>query len=348
MKLVECVPNFSEGRDEQAIASLARAGGDAVLHVDPNPDAHRTVLTLAGEPNAVVEAAFQAASRAVEVIDMTRHQGAHPRLGAIDVCPLVPLAGVTLDECTQLARILGQRIGEELGLPVYLYGAAAVAPDRRRLAWIRRGGYEGLSARLEDPNFKPDFGPAKFNPRSGAAVVGARNILIAFNVNLDTDDLSLADEIARSIRTAGSPARLPDCQALGWLMPEYGRAQVSLNLTDYRVTPLHVAYETVKREARRRGREVTGSELVGMAPMEALLAAGRHYLAADRTAGEVGLEELLASAIDGLGLASVRPFEPSSQVLELRLAQTTGAAAAWARETMDRLSNSGGRDEMKL
>ncbi|MEE9465889.1 MAG: glutamate formimidoyltransferase [Candidatus Neomarinimicrobiota bacterium] len=348
MKLVECVPNFSEGRDEQVIASIAQASGDAVLHVDPNPDAHRTVMTLAGEPEAVVESAFRAASRAAEVIDMTRHQGAHPRLGAIDVCPLVPLAGVTLDECAHLARNLGRRIGEELGIPVYFYGAAAMAPERRRLAWVRRGGYEGLSLRLEDPKFKPDFGPKEFNPRSGATVVGARNILIAFNVNLDSDDLTAAEQIARSIRTAGSPARLPECQALGWLMPGYGRAQVSLNLTDYRVTPLHVAYETVKREAGRRDRAVTGGELVGMVPVEALLAAGRHYLPPDRTAAEVGLEELLATAIDGLGLASVRPFVPQEQVLELRLAQTEGAAAAWARETIDRLSNAGGRDDMNL
>ncbi len=348
MKLVECVPNFSEGRDEQAIASITRAAGAVagatVLQVDPNPDAHRTVMTIAGEPEAVVEAAYQAMRSAAAVIDMTRHRGAHPRLGAIDVCPLVPLAppmaglaGVSLEDCVALAKGLGRRVAADLGLPVYLYGAAATSPERRRLAWLRRGGYERLAHRLEDPKFKPDFGPAEFNPRLGATVVGARNILIAFNVNLDSEDVAVAEQIARALRPAGGSAPLPECRALGWLMPGYGCAQVSLNLTDYRVTALHRAYEAVRQQAEGRGIGVAGSELVGMAPLEALLAAGRNYLHPGNAGDEPGIEDLLTAAIDGLGLAAVRSFDPREQVLELCLAQMEGPPAVWARERIDQL-----------
>ncbi len=341
MKLVECVPNFSEGRDERAIASITRAAeavaGAMVLQVDPNPDAHRTVMTIAGEPDAVVEAAYQALRSAAAVIDMTRHRGAHPRLGATDVCPLVPLAGVTLEDCVALAKGLGRRVAAGLDLPVYLYGAAATAPERRRLAWLRRGGYERLPHRLEDPKFKPDFGPAEFNPRLGATVIGARNILIAFNVNLDTEDVAVAEEIARALRPAGGSAPLPECRALGWLMPGYGCAQVSLNLTDYRVTPLHRAYEAVRQQAEKRGVGVNGSELVGMAPLEALQAAGRNYLRPGDAGDEPGIEDLLTAAVDGLGLAAVRSFDPREQVLELCLAQLGGPPAVWAREKIVQL-----------
>ncbi len=339
MQLIECVPNFSEGRDQQAIGSISRAAeavaGAMVLQVDSNADAHRTVMTIAGEPQAVAEAAYQATRQAAAVIDMTRHQGAHPRLGATDVCPLVPLAGVTMEECVALAKGLGRRVATELGQSVYLYGAAASSPERRRLAWLRRGGYERLPHRLKDPEFKPDFGPAEFNPRLGAMVVGARNILIAFNVNLDCEDVAVAEQIASALRPAGGSDPLPKCRALGWLMPGYGCAQVSLNLTDYRVTPLHRAYEAVRQQAEKRGVRVSGSELVGMAPLEALQAAGRNYLGPGSEGHD--LEEILTAAINGLGLAVVRSFDPREQVLELRLAQLGGPPAVWAREKIDQL-----------
>ena len=339
MQLIECVPNFSEGRDQQAIGSITQAAkavsGAAVLQVDSNADAHRTVMTLGGEPGAVVEAAFQAMRQAAEVIDMTRHQGAHPRLGATDVCPLIPLAEVTLEDCVALAKKLGQRVASELDLPVYLYGAAASFPERRRLAWLRRGGYERLPQRLEDPEFKPDFGPAQFNPRLGATVIGARNILLAFNVNLGSEDVAVAEQIAKALRPAGGSAPLPESQAMGWRMPGYGCAQVSLNLTDYRVTPLHRAYEAVGEQAAGLGISVAGSELVGMAPLEALLAAGRNYLPPADARDEPGIEDLLAAAVEGLGLAAVRYFNPQEQVLELCLARLGGPAAVWAREKID-------------
>lgn len=329
--VLECVPNFSEGRDPAVIGALADAirgvPGAKVLHVDPGHGAHRTVVTFAGEPAAVTEAAFRAIRRAGEVIDMRRHHGAHPRIGATDVCPLVPISGLTLNEAAVLARELGERVGRELGLPVYLYERAQPDPARRNLAVIRAGEYEGLAEKVLRPEWRPDFGPAAFDPRRGATVIGARDFLAAFNVNLDTPSRELAHEIACDVRESGRPApggagaRLPGMlravKAIGWHIPEYGRAQVSMNLTDLAVTPLHVAFETVRRAAAARGVRATGSELIGLIPLRALLEAGRHF--AGTSGAETGEDALLQAAVRGLGLNELAPFNPAERVIERRL-----------------------------
>lgn len=335
MKRVECVPNFSEGRDPQVIESLAQAAagvaGVQVLHIDAGADVHRTVMTMVGDLEAVGEAAFRAISLAGELIDMTGHRGVHPRLGATDVCPFVPLAGATMADCVELARRVGERVGAELGIPVYLYGEAAAVPERRNLSELRRGEYEGLRERMAQSRFRPDFGPARFNPRAGATAIGARDLLIAFNANLNTTDRAVAQEIAQEIREQWKgPGGLKGCRAMGWLMASYGSAQVSMNLVDFRVTPPHVALEEVRRQAHRRGLKVTGSELVGMIPLEAMLAAGRYYLQEQGRSPVVPEEDLVIVAIDSLGLSSVRPFDPRDRILEYRLRQAGAPWDQWA------------------
>ena len=341
MKRVECVPNFSEGRDPQVIESLAQVAaavdGVQVLHIDAGADAHRMVMTLVGELEAVGEAAFRAISLAGQLIDMTRHRGVHPRLGATDVCPFVPLAGAAMIDCVALAQRVGARVGAELGIPVYLYGEAAAVPERRNLAELRRGEYEGLRERMAQSRFRPDFGSDHFNPRSGATAIGARDLLIAFNVSLNTTDRAVAQEIAQDIREQrkGSGG-LKGCRALGWLMASYGSAQVSMNLVDFRMTPPHVALEEVRRQARRRGFEITGSELIGMIPLEAMLAAGRYYLGQEHRSQDIPDEELVAVAVVSLGLSSVRPFDPGEQILEYRLQQAGPPWDQWAAGLLTR------------
>jgi len=354
MQLVECVPNFSEGRDQRVIRSLAdavsRTDGVRLLNVDSSADANRTVVTFVGEPEAVGEAAYQAISRAAGLIDMRRHQGAHPRVGAADVCPFVPLAGVSMAACIKLARKVGNRIGEELQIPVYLYGAAAAGHERRSLADVRRGEYEGLSEKLADPAWRPDFGPAAFNPGAGATVIGARNILIAFNVCLNTADPGLAADIAASIREKGrirrdadgrivrdsmgealrQPGTLKACRARGWFMPAYGCVQVSMNLENFLVTPPHVAFEEVSRQARQRGLEVTGSELVGMLPLEAMLMAGRYHAEKEGHSPDSPDAELVEMAVRAMGLSAVRAFASEERIIEYRLRREGGRWAAWA------------------
>lgn len=343
MKLVECVPNFSEGRDRAVLDALAEAiksvEGVELLDVDPGQATHRTVFTFVGPPEAVGEAAFRAARCAAERIDMTRHRGEHARIGALDVLPFVPLAGATMDDCVLLARTVGKRIGDELGIPVYLYENAATSQARRNLADIRAGEYEGLAAKLADPAWAPDFGPRALNPRSGASVVGAREFLIAYNVNLNTRDRKLAQEVALTIREAGRAARdaggeivrnadgtavkvpgtLKAVKAVGWVIDEYGRAQVSINLTDFRTTPLHVVFDECVRVADGLGLRVTGSELVGLVPREALLAAGRHYLARQRRSVGVPEERVVECAVQSLGLSEISPFDPRQKVIEYRI-----------------------------
>jgi len=302
MKLVECVPNFSEGRDRSVIESIAQAvrsvDGVSLMHVDPGAGANRTVYTLAGEPEAVLGAAYSAIKAASELIDMRNHTGVHPRMGACDVCPFVPLSGTTMDECVELAGRLGQRVGSELSIPVYLYGAAARDGSRRSLADIRRGGYESLENRMKLPEWAPDFGPAEFNSRSGATAVGARGILVAFNVNLDTPDAAVAERIAREIRTSGRGGRrFESLQAKGWFIPEYGRAQVTTNVLDVEAAPLRAVFDACRELAGGFGARVTGSEIVGMVPRRAL-------------AGDVD------DAIAYLGLGEIAPFDPKSRVLE--------------------------------
>jgi glutamate formiminotransferase / formiminotetrahydrofolate cyclodeaminase len=321
MKLIECVPNFSEGRDRSIIEAVRSAvWGPALLFldVDPGPDPNRTVMSFAGPAEAVLEAAFRGAKVAMDRIDMNRHRGVHPRLGAMDVCPFVPLGESGMDVCVGLALELGRRIGD-LGVPVYLYGEAASNPKRRSLSAIRSGGYEGLEDKLKSPDWFPDFGPSVFNSRSGAAVVGARLPLVAFNVNLDEDRRDIADRIAWSIRESGEgKEKLESVQAIGWRLASSCIAQISTNILDFRKTPLHVVYDACSRLAHEAGLRVTGSQIVGLCPLEAILEAGRE---SRRRKGveETDRSKLIAEAVSALGLDDLAPFLPEQKILENRL-----------------------------
>jgi len=331
--LVECVPNISEGRDASIIDAIAKAisstPGAFLLGVDSNADANRTVYTFAGEPEAVLGAALASARVAFARIDMMRHRGAHPRLGALDVCPFVPLSGASIGDCIALARRFGEALASELGLPVYLYEKAATRPERASLAAIRAGEYEGLPEKLARPEWKPDFGPASFVPSWGATVAGAREFLIAYNVNLGpSGDAAVARDIAAAVRESGCPTKktglLKSVRAIGWYMEAYGCAQVSMNLLDYRVTPIHAAYEAVKAEAEKRGLRAAGSEIIGLTPLDAIFEAGRFYAGASApgkadSAGAAAEAELIRAAIRGLGLDSVSSFDPERKIIEYAL-----------------------------
>ena len=329
-KIIECVPNFSEGRDEKVIAAIAESirstKGVKLLSVEPDKDYNRCVVTLVGGPSEVQEAAFRATKSAAELIDMRRHKGEHPRIGATDVVPFIPVAGVTMDDCVRVANEFGKRVGAELLIPVYLYEEAARVPERKNLAVVRKGEYEGLPQKLSEPAWKPDYGPAVFNERSGATVTGARFFLVAYNVNLKTNEKDLAHEIALRIRESGRtvkgkdgsstkvPGSLKSVKAMGVLVERFNIAQVSINLTNYNITPPHVAFEEVKKEARSLGVEVTGSEIVGLIPKEALLMAGRHY--ASPNSGGMDEDRLIATAVERLGLSRLEPFDPEKKVVE--------------------------------
>jgi glutamate formiminotransferase/formiminotetrahydrofolate cyclodeaminase len=357
MKLIECVPNFSEGRDRAVIDAIAaeieETEGAVLLDVDPGAATNRTVVTFIGGPAAVEEAAFRAIRRAAALIDMSRHHGEHPRMGATDVCPFVPVQGATMDDCVAIARRLGRRVGEELGIPVYLYEAAATRAERRSLADIRKGEYEALPDKLRDTAFAPDFGAAAFNARSGATVIGAREFLIAYNVNLNTRDKKLAHTIAQALREAGRSkknadgssatvrGRFKECRAVGWYIEEFGRAQVSINLTNHRVTPVHAVFDAACDEAARLGLRVTGSEIVGLIPREALLAAGDHYLARQGKTTGVPEKERVHTAVLSLGLADLAPFVPEQKIVEYRYAGASkGLAAMSLKDFADELSSS--------
>lgn len=340
MRIVECVPNFSEGRDKEKIRAITReieqTPGVKLLDVDPGESTNRTVVTFIGSPEAVKEAAFRAIRRAAEVIDMTQHKGAHSRVGATDVCPFVPVSGVTMKDCVALAHELGRRVAEELNIPVYLYEEAAQRPERRNLATIRAGEYEGLPEKLKDPEWAPDYGAPVFNPRAGATVIGAREFLIAYNINLNTRDRRLAHEIALNLRESGRakrdaegnilrdetgktillPGRFRHVKAVGWYVEDYGLAQVSINFTNYKVTPVHVVFDEAVREAEKLGLRVTGSELVGLIPKEALLMAGRYYLEKQGKSPGVPEEELIRVAVVSLGLNDVTAFDPEKKIIE--------------------------------
>jgi glutamate formiminotransferase/formiminotetrahydrofolate cyclodeaminase len=329
--LIECVPNFSEGRDPDIIRQITSAiesvDGATLLHVDAGQATNRTVVTLAGPPEAVVEAAFRGIARATELIDMRRHSGEHPRMGATDVCPLVPISGISMEETAVFARRLAERVGRDLGVPVYLYEAAQPDPARKNLATIRAGEYEGLAAKQADPAWKPDFGPAAFNPKSGATVIGARDFLVAYNVNLNTTSTRRANAIAFDVREAGrpgAPGTLKAVKAIGWYIAEYGLAQVSMNLTDVAATPLHVAFDEVCRAAEARGVRVTGSELVGLVPLHTMLDAGRHFLRKQQRSLGVSDHELVRTAIRSMGLNEVGPFNPDERIIEYRLRGPAG------------------------
>ena len=319
--IVLCVPNISEGRDQAVIkqitSTVVASPGAALLDVDSGDDTNRTVITFAGSPEAVADAAWGVIGMACELIDMTGHQGAHPRFGAADVVPFVPVSDVTVDECVELARALGKRAAEEFTLPVYLYGHAATKPERTQLSDIRAGEYEGLAEKLKDPAFAPDFGPAKPNAMSGATAIGVRDFLLAYNVNLETTDVDAAKTIASRIR---QPDALAACQADGWVVDAYGCAQVTMNLPDYATTGLHDAFEAVRAEAETLGVGVSGSELVGLAPMQALVDAGTFYF--DR-AGQSAVDDAaaIAAAAEHLGLADKTPFDPQQKIVEYRVAE---------------------------
>ena len=338
--LIECVPNFSEGRDasviERIAASIEGVDGVNLLNVDPGRATNRTVFTFAGAPDAVCEAAFQAAKTGTELIDMRKHRGEHPRMGALDVCPLIPVAGITMEETAALARALGKRLGEELGLTVYLYENAASSEARRNLADIRSGEYEALEAKLGTPEWKPDFGPTQFDPRMGASAVGARDFLVAYNVNLNTTSTRRANAIAFDIREKGrqklaadgkpmmdekgeavwQPGSLKSVKAIGWFIEEYGTAQISMNLTNIGVTPVHIAFDEACRAAERRGIRVTGSELVGLIPLKAMLDAGRYFLRKQQRSTGVSDRELIKIAVKSLGLDELGPFDPFRRIIE--------------------------------
>jgi glutamate formiminotransferase/formiminotetrahydrofolate cyclodeaminase len=414
-RVVECVPNFSEGRDKaklkQITDSIEAVPGVSLLDVDPGADTNRTVVTFAGDPKGVAEAAFQAIAKAAQVIDMSQHHGAHPRMGATDVCPFVPISGVTMQDCAAMAREVGERVGRELAIPVYLYEAAATRPERRNLAAIRKGEYEGLAEKLRDPAWAPDFGPARFNARSGATVIGAREFLIAYNVTLNTRDKALATDIAFELRERGRVARAKSnspqyakgkmliyqehaypcgncdfigrtlaeagthcreshgydleellrandvdpakplvgqkvyragkfahCKAIGWYVDEYKRAQISINLTNYKVTPPHLVLEEARRLAALRGLVVTGSEIVGLIPYPALLEAGRYYLKAQGKSPFVPIPDVLQVAVFSMGLSDVQPFEVRRKVIGLPRGFEKGLVSLPVKEFADEVS----------
>ena len=345
-KLIECVPNFSEGRDlnviRQITAAIESVEGVFLLDVDPGASTNRTVVTFVGNPDAAVEAAFHGIQKAAELIDMRKHKGAHPRMGATDVCPFIPISNVSWEEAINCANRLGERVGQELSIPVYLYEKAAKSPARSNLAVIRAGEYEGFFEKIKEEAWKPDFGPAVFNENSGGTVIGAREFLVAYNVNLNTKAVRRANAVAFDVRENGriktedgtpygkpvldqngEPVRIPGMlkhvKAIGWYVEEYGIAQVSINLTNIEETPLHAAFDACNQAANERGLRVTGSEIVGMVPKKCLLDAGRYFLRKQRWSEGAAEEELIQMAIRSLGLGELKPFEPKEKIIELKI-----------------------------
>lgn len=345
--LIECVPNFSEGRDmaviKQITDQIETVEGVRLLDVDSGKATNRTVVTMVGAPEVVCEAAFRAVRKASEIIDMRKHKGEHPRFGATDVCPLIPVAGITMEETVEYAKKLGKRIGEELRIPIYLYEYAASKSERKNLANCRAGEYEGLAEKLKQPEWKPDFGPAAFNERAGATAVGARDFLVAYNVNLNTTSTRRANSIAFDIREKGrvktvdgkpgskavvdekgskvwEPGTLKCVKAIGWFIDEFGVAQISINLTNLGVTPIHVAFDECVKKAAERGIRVTGSEIVGLVPLAAMLEAGRYFLRKQQRSTGVSDAELIKIAVKSLGLNDLYPFKPEEKIIEYAIA----------------------------
>ena len=355
-KIVECVPNFSEGRDRGIIdkitGEIESVEGVKLLDVDPGRATNRTVVTFAGTPEGVAEAAFRSVRKAAELIDMSRHTGEHARQGATDVCPFVPVSGVTVEECIQIAEKVARRIAGELKIPTYLYGKAARSRDRVRLPDIRKGEYEALPGKLKTPEFKPDFGEPVFNRRSGVTVVGVRDFLIAYNVNINSRRAALANKIAKRIRekgrmvknkTTGSKERVPGTcqgvQGMGWYIEEYNLAQITVNIMDYTVTPIYQVFEECERFAREFGIRVTGSEMVGMVPLQAMLDTGKHYLEKQGTTLGVSEEELIRIAIQSLGLNEISEFVPRNRIIELKLRKKGRLASLTQYQFADELAS---------
>jgi len=335
MQIIECVPNFSEGNDldtiKQITDEIEAVQGVRLLNVDPGKATNRTVVTFVGSPEAVVEAAFRAVKKAGELIDMSRHSGEHPRMGATDVCPLIPVSNISMEETAIWAQKLAKRVGEELLLPVYLYESAQPNKDRSNLSVIRAGEYEGFFKKIKLPEWKPDFGPAEFDAKRGATVIGARDFLVAYNVNLNTTSVRRANAIAFDIREAGrkvknekgeevvKPGSLKSVKAIGWYIEEYGIAQISINLTNINVTPVHIAFDEVCKKAEARGIRVTGSELVGLIPLKAMLDAGKYFLEKQKRSVGVSEKELIRIAIISMGLDELAPFKPEEKIIEYML-----------------------------
>ena len=336
-QLVECVPNFSEGRDMAVIKKITdeieKSEGVKLLDVDPGAATNRTVVTFVGEPEYVIEAAFRAVKKATEVIDMSKHKGEHPRMGATDVCPLIPVSNISMEETIEYAHKLAKRIGDELEIPIYCYENAAFKKERRNLANCRSGEYEGMQEKLKDPEWKPDFGPARFYSSAGVTAVGARDFLVAFNVNLNTTSSRRANAIAFDVRERGRPKReggsvtgkiikdengkpimipgtLKSVKAIGWFIEEYGVAQISMNLTNISITSVHEAFDAVSKSAESRGIRATGSELVGLIPLQAMLDAGKYFLRKQKRSTGVSEKELIKIAAKSMGLDDLKPFDP--------------------------------------
>ena len=345
-KLIECVPNFSEGRDldviRQITGTIESVDGVSLLDVDPGASTNRTVVTFVGGPEATVQAAFRAIQKAAELIDMRKHKGAHPRMGATDVCPFIPVSNVSWEEAIACAKQLGRRVGEELNIPVYLYEKAAKDKSRANLSVIRAGEYEGFFEKIRQREWKPDFGPAVFNEESGATVIGARDFLVAYNVNLNTKAVRRANSVAFDVREQGRvktedgtpsgkpvldangeavriPGMLKHVKAIGWFVKEYGIAQVSMNLTNIEETPLHVAFDACVEAASKRGLRVTGSEIVGMVPKKCLVDAGRYFLRKQKWSEGASEEELIDMAVRSMGLSELKPFDPKEKVIEFKI-----------------------------
>jgi glutamate formiminotransferase/formiminotetrahydrofolate cyclodeaminase len=345
MQLIECVPNFSEGNDlaiiNQITAEIEKVEGIRLLNVDPGKATNRTVVTMVGEPAKIIEAAYNAIKKAGELIDMSKHKGEHPRMGATDVCPLIPIANITMEETAQYAQQLAKRVGEELNIPVYLYEDAQPNKERSNLSVIRAGEYEGFFKKIKQPQWKPDFGPQEFDAKRGGTVIGARDFLVAYNVNLNTTSTRRANAIAFDVREAGrvkkengkpvkdangNPVNIPGSlkyvKAIGWYIEEYGIAQISINLTNINKTPMHVAFDEVCKKADARGIRVTGSELVGLIPLKAMLDAGKYFLLKQQRSVGVSEKELIKIAVKSLGLEELTPFKPEERIIEYMLANT--------------------------
>jgi len=338
-QIIECVPNFSEGVDmniiKQITDEIEKVEGVKLLDVDPGKATNRTVVTFVGEPQPVIDAAYLAIKKAGELIDMTKHKGEHPRMGATDVCPLIPIAGITMEETVEYAKKLGKRVGEELNIPVYLYESAAQKEDRKNLATIRAGEYEGFSDKIKEANWAPDYGKAIFNEKSGATVIGARDFLVAYNVNLNTTSTRRANSVAFDLRENGrvkeengkkvldangaevrEPGLLKSVKAIGWFIEEYGIAQISMNLTNISIMPLHIAFDTAVERAHARGMRVTGSELVGLVPLKSMLDAGKYFLAKQKRSVGISEEEIIKIAVKSMGLDELTPFDPKKKIIE--------------------------------
>ncbi len=334
-QLIECVPNFSEGRDLNIIRQITdqveSVEGVRLLNVDPGKATNRTVVTFVGEPGPVIEAAFRAIRKAAELIDMRKHKGEHPRMGATDVCPLIPISGISMEETVVYAKQLAEKVGKELSIPVYLYESAQSNPVRKNLSVIRAGEYEGFAKKIKQPEWKPDFGPAEFPAGSGATVIGARDFLVAYNVNLNTTSVRRANSVAFDVRENGrkiknekgeeivQPGSCKSVKAIGWFIEEYGIAQVSMNLTNISITPVHIAFDECVKSAYNRGMRVTGSELVGLIPLKAMLDAGAYFLKKQQRSTGVSEQELIKIAVKSMGLDELGPFKPEERIIEYLL-----------------------------